>query len=58
MSTPDPIVEEVREARRKLLAEHGNDLERLVEALNEKERERGRTPVSFEKPDPAQKGTC
>lgn len=55
MSTPDPIVEEVREVRRKLLAAHGIDLTRLVEAFNEKARERGRTPVSFEKPARPQK---
>lgn len=28
---PDPLVDEVREARRKISAEHGHDIHRLVE---------------------------
>lgn len=35
---PDPIVEEVRRIRQEHAAKYGNDLDRIVEALREKER--------------------
>jgi len=35
----DPIVEEVRRYRKEHSARYGNDLNRIVEALREKERE-------------------
>ncbi|CAK8714441.1 hypothetical protein GMJAKD_03695 [Candidatus Electrothrix aarhusensis] len=34
----DPIVEEIRRFRREHAARHGNNLQRIVEALREKER--------------------
>jgi hypothetical protein len=34
----DPIVEEIREIRKAHSAKYGNDLDRIVEALREKER--------------------
>ena len=34
----DPIVEEIRRFRREHAAKYGNDLQRIVEALREKER--------------------
>lgn len=38
----DPIVEEIRQHRRAHTAEHGNDLERIVQALRKRERESDR----------------
>lgn len=35
---PDPIVEEIRRIRKAHAAKYGNDLDRIVEALQEKER--------------------
>jgi hypothetical protein len=35
----DPIVAEVRRHRKEHAAEHGNDLDRIVEALRKRERE-------------------
>lgn len=35
---PDPIVEEIRRIRQQHAAKYGNDLDRIVEALREKER--------------------
>mgnify|MGYP001209393645 CR=1 FL=1 len=35
---PDPIVEEIRRIRREHAAKYENDLDRIVEALREKER--------------------
>ncbi len=29
----DPLIDEVRERRRRLLAEHGNDIEKLYETI-------------------------
>jgi len=37
--TEDPIVEEIRRYRKEHAARYGNDLNRIVEALREKERE-------------------
>ena len=39
----DPIVAEVREARRRILAKHGYDLRSLFRELKEHEQESGRT---------------
>jgi hypothetical protein len=44
---PDPIVEEVRAIRRRMDAEYGYDLRRLFDDLRRRERESGRTYVSF-----------
>lgn len=44
-----PIVAEVREARRKLLAECGNDLRLLVVKLRKEEAAAGRRPVALHK---------
>ena len=38
----DPIVEEIRQHRKAHAAEHGNDLERIVQALRRRERESDR----------------
>jgi hypothetical protein len=38
----DPIVEEVRRYRKEHAAHYGNDLNRIVEALKQKERESNR----------------
>ena len=38
----DPVVEEMRRHRKDHAAEHGNDLERIVQALREHERESDR----------------
>lgn len=35
---PDPIVEEIRSIRQEHAAKYGNDLDRIVETLREKER--------------------
>lgn len=35
---PDPIIEEIREIRKAHAAKYDNDLDRIVEALREKER--------------------
>ncbi len=35
--TNDPIVEEVRNIRKKMLAEHGGDIDKLIDYLKEKE---------------------
>lgn len=35
----DPIVEETREARRQIMAEHGNDILRLVDSLSARREE-------------------
>ena len=43
----DPIVEEVREARRELLERFGNDLHALVRHLREEQAKSGRPAVSF-----------
>lgn len=39
---PDYIVDEVRAIRRKILEEHGNDLERLFKSLQEDQARSGR----------------
>jgi hypothetical protein len=36
---PDPLIDEVRQRRRKLLAEYGNDLGKLFEAIQKIEAE-------------------
>lgn len=46
---PDPIVDEVRAIRRQMDAEYGHDLKRLFEYLRRRERESGRTYVTFAK---------
>ena len=38
----DPVVEEIRRHREDHAAEHGNDLERIVQALRKRERESDR----------------
>ena len=38
----DPVVEEMRQHARAHAAEHGNNLERIVQALRERERESDR----------------
>lgn len=38
----DPIVSEVRRARKAVAAEHGNDLRRIADALRARERQSGR----------------
>ncbi len=43
----DEIVEEVREARRKHTAEHGNDLRRAYEDLKKREEQSGRRVVNL-----------
>lgn len=44
----DPIVEEIHRYRREHAATFGNDLKRIVEALQEYERTSGREYVNFE----------
>ena len=44
--TDDPIIEEVRRARKELFAEYGNDLGALVAALREMEKKEDRPVVS------------
>ena len=46
---PNPVVDQVREARRKLAAECGYDLNRLVAKLRASEAASGRRPVSLRK---------
>ena len=43
---PDPIVDEVRRIRLEHAAKHGNDLDRIVEALRAEERESSRPLLS------------
>ncbi len=38
----DPVVEEIRRHRKAHAAEHGNDLDRIVKALRQRERESDR----------------
>ena len=42
----DPIVEEVRRYRKEHAARYGNDLNRIVDALREKERESNRVQLN------------
>jgi len=44
----DPIVEELRAYRKAFAEAHGNDLERIVEALKTNEKNSGRKYVSLE----------
>jgi hypothetical protein len=48
----DPIVDEVREARRQLLQTHGDDLKALFRALKEREAAGGRKLIRGQ-PKPA-----
>jgi hypothetical protein len=50
----DPIVEEVRAARKKHAAQFNYDLRKIAEALKMKEKQAGRKIVSFP-PKPAKK---
>lgn len=43
----DPIIKEVRENRRALMAEYNNSLDDLIAALQERERTSGRKIVSL-----------
>jgi hypothetical protein len=45
--TIDPLVDEVRQRRRELFAEHGNDLSRLCEAIQKAEAEHPEKVVDF-----------
>ena len=49
----DPVVEEIRQHRKDHAAEHGNDLERIVQALRKRERESDRPLLN---PGPKQLG--
>ena len=44
----DPIVEEIHRYRREHAAQYGNDLKKIVEALQELERTSGREYLNFE----------
>ncbi|MBX3180616.1 MAG: hypothetical protein KF886_24995 [Candidatus Hydrogenedentes bacterium] len=44
----DPIVDEIHRFRKEHAAKYGNDLKRIVEALQEFERTSGREYVNFE----------
>jgi len=44
----DPIVDEIHRYRKEHAAEYGNDLKKIVEALQEFERTSGREYVNFE----------
>lgn len=44
----DPIVEEIHRYRREHAAKYGNDLKKIVEALQEHERASGREYLNFE----------
>lgn len=46
----DPIVNEVRETRRRLSAKFDNDLDRILEDLKRREKESGRTYVDRSQP--------
>ena len=53
----DPIVEEVRAIRAKIAAEHGNDLEAIIQVLKQKEGADGRRVVSLAAKRPAKRQT-
>ena len=42
----DPVVEEIRQHRKAHAAEHGNDLERIVQAISNRERESDRPSLN------------
>ena len=44
----DPIIDEVRRARARIAAEHGNDIHRIFEAARKRQGADGRAVVSFE----------
>lgn len=48
MLLPDPIVDEARRIRVERSAKHGNDLKKIVEALQELERTSGREYFNYE----------
>ena len=50
----DPIVEEVREIRRQIMQEHGNDLDELSKEISEIEK-RHADRLSYGKPVPFKK---
>jgi hypothetical protein len=47
MDTKNPILNEIRAAREALMAEAGNDLNKLVELLRARQEASGREVVSF-----------
>ncbi|MDP2860031.1 MAG: hypothetical protein Q8P50_18990 [Bacillota bacterium] len=51
----DPIVEEVRQARREYAERVGNDIESLVRDLKEKQKRTDRKVVSFPPRSPSRK---
>ncbi len=46
----DPIVEEIRTHRDEHAAQFGYDIQAIVEALMQEEKESGRQPISFARP--------
>jgi hypothetical protein len=53
MTWEDPIVAELHEIRRRLANEHGNDLKRIVDNLNQQPRPGRQAPVSYPPKRPA-----
>jgi len=46
----DPLIDEVRQRRRELFAEHGNDLQKLFEAMQRLQAKHPEKVVDFRKP--------